>query len=109
LEVLAVEDVGLFCGRFVNFSVHLIFFLRFGMLYQQKSDNPGARCSIGICICIPKITILVYFGRPWYGKFGVQREKKFAPLPFWYISWPMMYIPTWYLFIFGYVWQKIDT
>jgi hypothetical protein len=36
LESLAVEDVGIFCGN-------LVYFPRFGMLYQENSGNPGRR------------------------------------------------------------------
>jgi hypothetical protein len=54
LEGLAVEDVGIFYGHFENypaiwyFCVHLVHFVaiwyifpRFGILYQEKSGNPG--------------------------------------------------------------------
>jgi ABC-type dipeptide/oligopeptide/nickel transport system permease component len=50
-----MEDVGTFYGHSVNsptfwyilwlfylFCGHLVYFPRFGMLYQEKSGNPGA-------------------------------------------------------------------
>jgi uncharacterized protein YqgC (DUF456 family) len=49
-----MEDVGIFCGHFVNFPVfwyilgpfgifcgHLVYFPRLDMLHQEKSGNPG--------------------------------------------------------------------
>jgi hypothetical protein len=54
LEGLAVEDVGIFYGHLVHFTVfwyilltfgivcgNLVYFSRFGILYQEKSGNPG--------------------------------------------------------------------
>jgi hypothetical protein len=54
LEGLAIEDVGIFYGHWVNFpaiwhilypfgicSLVLVHFTHFGMLYQEKSGNPG--------------------------------------------------------------------
>jgi hypothetical protein len=51
---LAIEDDGIFYGRLVHFTVYcyilwtldtargnLVYFSRFGILYQEKSGNPG--------------------------------------------------------------------
>jgi hypothetical protein len=53
LEGLAMEDVGIFYGHLVHFTVFcyilltfgivcgiLVYFSRFGILYQEKSGNP---------------------------------------------------------------------
>jgi hypothetical protein len=53
LEGLALEDVGIFYGHLVHFMVfcyilwtlgivpgNLVYFSRFGILYQEKSGNP---------------------------------------------------------------------
>jgi hypothetical protein len=32
---------GIFCGHLVYFVVILVYFSHFGMLYQEKSGNPG--------------------------------------------------------------------
>jgi hypothetical protein len=55
LEGLATEDVGvltdilsilrqfdILCGHFGIFYGYLVYFSRFGMLYQEKSGNPGS-------------------------------------------------------------------
>jgi hypothetical protein len=50
LEGLALEDGGTFYGHLVHFAVfcyilwtfdNLAYFSRFGILYQEKSGNPG--------------------------------------------------------------------
>jgi hypothetical protein len=54
LEGLATEDVGIFYGHFIHFTVfcyilwtfgiirgNLVCFSRFGILYQEKSGNPA--------------------------------------------------------------------
>jgi hypothetical protein len=33
---------GIFCSTLVKFCGHLVYFSRFGMLYQEKSGNPGS-------------------------------------------------------------------
>jgi hypothetical protein len=56
-----MEDVGIFYGHLVNFpaiwhiawpfgifSPFLVHFTRFGMLYQEKSGNPGTHCRMRI-------------------------------------------------------------
>jgi hypothetical protein len=53
-----MEDVGIFYGQLVNFPAifmaiamfwgHLVYFHRFGMLFREKSGNPGTvtqRCA----------------------------------------------------------------
>jgi hypothetical protein len=51
LEALAMEDVGVFYGRLINFPgiwhilwwyifSFLVHFIRFGMLYKEKSGSP---------------------------------------------------------------------
>jgi hypothetical protein len=62
LEGLALEDVGIVYGRLVHFTVfcyilwtfgigrgNLVYFYRFGILYQEKSGNPALmekNCSL---------------------------------------------------------------
>jgi hypothetical protein len=53
-----MEDVGIFYGHLVHFTVfyyilltfsivcgNLVYFPRLGILYQEKSGNPGTQCS----------------------------------------------------------------
>jgi hypothetical protein len=55
LEGLAAEDVGIFFGHLVHFTAfcyilwtfgrirgNLVYFSRFGILYQEKSGNPAS-------------------------------------------------------------------
>jgi hypothetical protein len=55
LQGLAIEGVGKFCGNSVNFSAiwyilwpfdifygHLVYLPLCGLLYEEKSGNPGA-------------------------------------------------------------------
>jgi hypothetical protein len=49
LYLLAMEDVGIFCGHWVYFTAIwyiLLFFPRFGTLYQEKSGNPESHSSL---------------------------------------------------------------
>jgi hypothetical protein len=61
LEGLAMEDVGIFYGHLVHFMVfcyilltlgivrgNLVYFPRFGILYQEKSGNPALDLE-GVC------------------------------------------------------------
>jgi hypothetical protein len=41
LKGLATEEVGIFCGPLGYFLVVWYIFPPFGMLYQEKSGNPG--------------------------------------------------------------------
>jgi hypothetical protein len=56
LERLAMEDIGIFYGHLVHFTAfcyilwtfgivrgNLVYFSRFGILYQEKSGNPGQK------------------------------------------------------------------
>jgi hypothetical protein len=56
LEGLAMEDVGIFYGHLVHFTIfcyilwtfglvckNLVYFYRFGILYEEKSGNSGQR------------------------------------------------------------------
>jgi hypothetical protein len=36
-----LQHFGKFCGHLVHFMVFLGFFTRFGLLYEEKSGNPG--------------------------------------------------------------------
>jgi hypothetical protein len=37
-----MKDVGKFCGHLVYFVGILVYFSRLGILYQEKSGNPGS-------------------------------------------------------------------
>jgi hypothetical protein len=61
-----MEDVGIFYGQLVHFTVfcyilwtfgivrgNLVYFLRFGMLYKEKSGNPGFQESCRYLYSLP--------------------------------------------------------
>jgi hypothetical protein len=62
---LALEDVGIFYGHLVHFTVfcytlwtfgiivrgNLVYFFRFGILYEEKSGNPAALERL-LCKCM---------------------------------------------------------
>jgi hypothetical protein len=72
LEGIALKDVGLFYGHLVYFTDiwyiswpfgilcdTLVYFSRFGMLYQEKSGNPDNQ----FCGLVFELALSVTFGR----------------------------------------------
>jgi hypothetical protein len=79
LEGLEMQDVGIFYGHLVHFTVfcyilltfgivcgNLVYFYRFGILYQEKSGNPAREHQIGqidkrICsYCTPALSYILF-------------------------------------------------
>jgi hypothetical protein len=68
LEGLAMEDDGIFYGHLVHFTVlcyilwtfgivsgNLVYFSRFGILYREKSGNPGPQAQTLHTTCGPEL------------------------------------------------------